>query len=78
MRGKGKEIMADVQRSFSKGQNIRPAGLVQRSMLALVEPQHAVGASPVATEQQTRMPNTRNGGHATCRKEKTCTSTTFD
>ena len=45
VRGKGKGTMADVRRSLSGRQSIRPAGLVRRSMPARVEPEHAVGAS---------------------------------
>ena len=55
MPGKGNETMVDVRRSLSGGQSIRPVGMVQRSMPALTEPEHAVGTLPIATEQQTRM-----------------------
>ena len=56
VRGKGKRTMADLRRSLSGRQSVRPARLLRRSMPARVEPEHAVGASPVAAEQQTRMP----------------------
>ena len=54
--GKGKRTMADVRRSLSGGWNIRPVGLVRRSMPALVEPEHAVGISLVVVKQQIWMP----------------------
>ena len=54
--GKGKGTMADVRRSLSGGQSMRPAGLVRRSMPAPVEPQHPVAASPVAAENLLQMP----------------------
>ena len=56
MVGKGKGTMADVRRSLSGGQSMRPAGLVQRSMPAPVEPQHPIVASPVAAENLLQMP----------------------
>ena len=42
---------------------MRLVGLVRQSMPAQVEREHAVGASPVAAEQQTRMPIRVTGTH---------------